>query len=552
MKTSIFPFHALCALLLLAACTGTPEQSQTEDPALSVFLTPDVLCGTVQFEDGCSPSLDSLIRFGLALVHHMTYEDAEYHFDNVIAQDPDCFWGHWGKAMTYIHPLWPDEPSAEQMQQGRVSSQRAVSLATSEKEKLYGEAVAAYYTETNTVPKQERLKSFHEGWKAAHQALAGDIEASLFYGLTKLSTASPGDKTYAVQLEVGALAEGVLKQIPDHPGGYHYAIHAYDIPALAPKAIEVASNYGKIAPEIPHALHMPSHIFTRLGNWDESIHWNDRSAKAALRMPLDGKVSSHYFHALDYMVYAHLQKGEDREVEQILQQVVSLDDPFTENAATLYSLASMPARYALERQRWAEAGKLHPVKAADLQWNNWPAYEAIVHFARGIGAARSGDSQVASDAVSQMDSLLARIADNMSLAYWAQQIRIQKTAVQAWQAFAQDQRADALALMRTAAEMEAATEKHPISPGEILPIAELYGDMLLETGDAAGALVQYEQSLSRTPDRLNGLYGAGRAAEVSGNKELARKHFSRLVEVAGDGNAKLERIQHAKTVVKEM
>lgn len=530
-------------ILLMVSCAEKTDESSVEK---SIYLTPDILCGTVQFTDGCGEQMDTLIRFGIALIHHMTYEDAEYTFDKVIAKDPDCFWGHWGKGMTFIHPLWPDEPTPEKMQIGWALSQRAIALAKNEKEKKYGEALAAYYENPTGRSKPERLATFHAGWKVAHEQQPDDIEATLFYGLTKLSTASPADKTYAIQLEVGALAEKVLETIPDHPGGFHYAIHAYDIPALAPKALRVAENYGKIAPEIPHALHMPSHIFTRLGYWQESIDWNNRSAAAAQKFTVDGKLSMHLFHAFDYVVYAYLQQAEDAKAEAVLNRLDTITMSVLDNPATMYALAAMPARMALERQRWNEAAQLTLMRPDLVAWEKYPAYEAILHFARGIGAARSGKPDIVQDALNRQDSLLAAIGDSKSLAYWAEQIRIQKMAVSAWQAFGQGKQKEALELMRMAAEKEAATEKHPVSPGEILPITELYGDMLLEAKKPAEALVQYQKSLVRNPNRFNTLYGAGHAAELSGDKNAAQKYFSDLLKVAHEENSTRERLSHAQ------
>ena len=253
--------------------------------AQRAYLTPETLCGTVQFSDGCSPKLDTLIAFGIALIHHMTYEDAEYTFDQVIELDKDCFWGYWGKAMTYIHPLWPDVPDSALLEKGYLVSQNALSLAKTKKEKLYGAAVASFFEDGLNKSKPARLEAFKNGWMTAREELPEDIEARMFSVLTMLATVSPYDKSYKVQREAGETAEKVLEIIPDHPAGFHYAIHAYDVPLLSGNAIRVAKNYYKIAPELPHALHMPTHIFTRLGYWDESIELNSRSATAALRLP---------------------------------------------------------------------------------------------------------------------------------------------------------------------------------------------------------------------------------------------------------------------------
>jgi tetratricopeptide (TPR) repeat protein len=453
--------------------------------------------------------------------------------------------------MTYIHPLWPDEPTPEQMQLGWALSQRALAVARNDKEKKYGEALAAYYENPQGRTRPERLASFHAGWRAAHELSDDDIEASLFYGLTKLSIASPGDKTYATQLEVGALAEKVLETIPDHPGGFHYAIHAYDIPSLAPRALTVASNYGKIAPEIPHALHMPSHIYTRLGHWQESIDWNSRSAEAAQKFPVEGKTSMHYFHASDYMVYAYLQQAEDDKAKAIWKSVSAITGPIQENGATMYALAGMPSRIALELQKWDDAAKLTVPHADLVNWDKFPAYEAIIHYARGIGAARSGKAEIVQDALNRQDSLLVAIGDSKSLAYWAEQLRIQRMAVEAWQTFSQGNHEGGLAQMQAAVEREAATEKHPVSPGEILPISELYGDMLLEAKKPGEALKQYENSLVRTPSRFNSLYGAGYAAEMTGDMNAAHKYYGELLKLVRADNSDRKQLVHAREILRE-
>jgi len=265
----------------------------------------------------------------------------------LIKKYPDCFWGYWGKAMTFIHPLWPDAPSEKDMELGYVLSQKALALAKKDKEKLYGAAVAAYYIKSSKI-KSERLADMQSGWHAAHDQFPDDPEAELFNGLFRLSTASPNDKTYAVQKEVGAMAERLMVKYPDHPGAFHYAIHAYDTPALADKAIAVARKYGKIAPEIPHALHMPSHIFTRVGYWQESIDWNARSLKAAER---SGYGDHHNYHSADYMVYAMLQFGEDEQARAIWDHVDKTPAAESITASVAYGIAAMPARLELEVSR---------------------------------------------------------------------------------------------------------------------------------------------------------------------------------------------------------
>jgi tetratricopeptide (TPR) repeat protein len=306
----------------------------------------------------------------------------------------------------------------------------------------------------------------------------------------------------------------------------------------------VARSYGEIAPEIPHALHMPSHIFTRLGLWQESIVMNQRSAAAALEHPAGEKISLHYPHALDYLAYAYLQRAEDAKAKDVLNTVKSIEGTIQAHVATAYTFAAVPARFALERQQWAEAAALEPRAPSTYGWNTFPAMEAITHFARALGAARSGKAPVARQALDTLTALHQQAAETS--AYWAKQIEIQRLAAQAWLTYQEGKPEEALHTMRQAAEMEAATEKHPVTPGEILPARELLADMLLARGIYEEAQTQYLAALERSPNRFNSLYGAGRAAELGGDGDKAALYYRKLVEVTA-ADAKRERLQQAKT-----
>ena len=534
------PFLSLSAFIILFACA---DKKVTINTVPSKYLTPEVMCGTVEFTDGCGAKTDTLIRFGLALIHHMTYEDAAYTFDQVIASDPDCFWGHWGKAMTYIHPLWPDQPTPEQMQSGYVLSQRALTLAKKPNEKLYGEALAAYF-EKSDKGKPQRLVDWEQGWAKAHEGLPDDPEAALLHGLSRLATVSPKDKTFAVQKEVGEMAEGYLLKYPNHPAAYHYAIHAYDVPPLADRALRVARDYGKVAPEIPHALHMPSHIFTRLGLWQESIDWNDRSAKAALRLMAPGD-ASYVFHALDYMAYAHLQFGEDEKALEIWKGVDTLKGPFLPAPATIYAAGAIPARIALENQRWSDAAKLPLPDTSSYAFKKFPQYEALIHFARGIGGARGNNMEAATAAANDLERIHTQFGDAPENKYWKDQVNIQRIAVNAWIAYAKGNKDEALTLMQESASLEEATQKNPVSPGELLPAGELLGDMLSEMGRHEEAVAAYTKSLETRPNRFNSLYGAGKAAEAAGNEEIALDFFTKLSALKGTTPSTRERAKYA-------
>jgi tetratricopeptide (TPR) repeat protein len=515
----------------------------------TVYLTPEVLCGTVQFTDGCSPQLDTLISFGIALIHHMTWENAEYTFDKVIEIDPDCFWGHWGKAMTYIHPVWPDVPSEEEMTRGWVLAQTALNLAGTIKEKLYGTALASYYERGEEKTEYERLTAYKKAWRQASQQRPDDIEARLFHVLTRLATVSPDDKSYTEQRECGAIAEKVLEEIPDHPGGYHYAIHAYDFPPLAIDALRVARGYSKIAPEIPHALHMPTHIFTRLGNWDECIELNLRSAAAAWKFPFKGQISSQYFHAIDYLVYAYLQKSQYNEVNDIAASIGSLDETFQVHSATAYALAALKGRMALEYQQWTDAANLLIEYESKFPWERYPQYEALVYFARGIGGGRSGNSEIAKLSFEKLEALQNVLGDSRASQYWIAQIDVQKTVVKAWQMYAENDMEKAKEIMFLAAELEDATEKNPVTPGELLPVREMLGDLLLEMNLPDEALEQYRLSLETNPNRFNSIYGCGIAAELLGETNTAKEYFTSLIELNGSSDLTRGRLVYASNVV---
>ena len=512
------------------------------------YLTPEIMCGTVQFSDGCSPKLDTLIGFGIALIHHMTYEDAEYTFNKVIELDKDCFWGYWGKAMTYVHPLWPDVPDKNMLNDGFVLSQNALKLAETEKEKLYGAAIAAFFEDGINKTEPERLIAFNDGWQIASKEMPEDIEARMFSVLSMLAVASPYDKSYKVQREAGAICEKVLETFPDNPGATHYAIHAYDVPPLAPQALRVASNYYKIAPEIPHALHMPTHIFTRLGYWQESIDLNLRSAEVAKKIPVNGQISGQYFHALDYAVYAYLQQSEYKKAEDIAAFLDSLSGTFEPSPVTAYSLAAIHGRIALEYQNWKEAADLS-LGHTNFPWNKFPQYEALIYFAKGIGAGRSGNIEIAQQSFQKLEELQNTFENTEANKYWINQIEIQKTAVKAWLLFAQNEKEKSLETMIVAADLEDATEKNPVTPGTLLPARELLGDLYLEMNRPKDALVQYELSLKNSPNRFNTLYGAGISAELIGDLKKAKFYFGELLKINNQSNSNRPQIVYAQNSV---
>ncbi len=376
-----------------------------------------------------------------------------------------------------------------------------------------------------------------------HESYPDDVEAAAFYSLAHMATAAASDKSYAKQKRAGRIAEQVLERVPEHPGGHHYVIHAYDVPLLAEQALEVARNYGKVAPNVPHALHMPTHIFTRLGLWQESIAWNTKSAEADRR--------GFSPHAFDYLVYAHLQAAEDRKAEAIRDRMHRAE-PFPHpHPGVPYAFAAVPARLALERQRWPEAAAIQPRQPSFVIWDRYPFTEAMSHFARALGAARTGDPAQARQSIERLGELRERLAASPQPYDWASQVEIQRLAAQAWLTYAEGDTRRALGLMREAAELESSTEKSPVTPGEVLPARELLGDMLMEQGTPDAALAEYEAVLERSPGRFNSLYGAGRAAALSGNTAKASAYYRQLVENCRQADAARPRLEQARTFLEQ-
>ncbi len=545
-SSSVYSFTTgLMLSVMLTACSDQP----TDDAAPVIDDTYGEQIGSVNFPVSCTEPAASDVLRGVALVHNMTYLGAETWFTNAIDADQQCAMAYWGLAMSYVHPLWPDVPTEAQFAKGLelLTTAQAIDNKTA-REAAYIDALLAYYRDGVNRTEGERLASFEAGWRLVYEGYPEDLEATAFYALALMATARLSDQGVAIRSEAGQIVEDLLIQVPEHPGAHHYIIHAYDTPSFAEQALAVARNYGKVAPDVPHALHMPTHIFTRLGLWSESIEWNIRSAAAALTGLNAEIISSEYLHALDYLVYAYLQIGADKQAAELVEQVLALQGPYGQMSRNVsaYALAAMPARYALERRRWAEAAALQDWVPASFPWaETFAPYEALSWFAIGIGAARNGDSDGAREAALQ----LQRLHDKTQAAgnsYWATQIEIQRLSVNAWLAFADENADQAIEVMQQAADLEASTDKHAVTPGEILPAQELLGDMLLEFDRPAAALTAYRTALLRSPNRFNAIYGAAVAAEGSGNPAQARQYYQALTDMCADAETDRSRLAAAR------
>ncbi len=486
--------------------------------------------GVVDFRTTCKPMAQMKFKHGLGMLHHMMYEQSYDIFLEAAAADPDCAMAYWGIAMTQLNPLWAP-PTEQQFEKGWQAINKAASVGDpSTRERDHIEALLAYYETTRESGYRKGLKAWEHSLEELFRTYPDDTDAGAFYGLSLLATAPPDDNTFSNQRKSGALLEELFKQSPEHPGLFHYIIHAYDNPVLAEKAVDIAHEYDKLAPDVPHALHMPSHIFVRIGSWPENIDWNRRSADAALRQPVGEYTSMHHAHALDYMIYGYLQKGLDEKAAEVLDELLSIDN-YQPHFGAAYGVAAAHARYYLERREWEEAAQLNPRVHNRFPWDDFPQYEAISYWARGLGAARTGNLESAREAVHTLKRLHQQTLDNGE-DYWALLVDVQRITVEAWIAHKMGEGNKALKLMRKAADMEDSVDKHPVTPSEVLPARELLGDMLVLHEKPEEAIQAYEKALEISPNRFNSLYGAGMAAEMAGINEQAEKWFSILLEIA--------------------
>lgn len=543
MKNSIFLF-LVPAFLLSMMFFGCGQKSDKEH---SVDDGHDM--GEVNFEISCNAGAQEKFEHGLAMLHHMMYEESADLFREALKEDPDCAIGYWGIAMTQLRPLW-SPPSEQEFEKGLTAIEKADSIGTSSaKERDYIATLNTFYQTAKEKSFKEGLRAWSQSLEGLHQKYPEDIDAGAFYGLSLLATASPDDTTYSNQRKAGALFEELLEKAPDHPGLFHYTIHAYDNPVLAEKALEMAHDYDKLAPEVPHALHMPSHIFVRLGKWDETIDWNKRSADAALKHQVNGMISFHYVHAVDYLIYAYLQQGRDKKAKQVLDEMLAKDN-YQANFASAYGIAAAQARYPLERKKWDEAVNIQKLYPDNFPWEDFPQYEAITHWARGFGAARTADIQRAQEAVKKLKELHERTLDNEE-DYWAMLVDVQRMTIEAWIAQEEEKNETALQLMRNAAEMEDSVEKHPVTPGDVLPARELLGDMLLLNNKPEEALTAYEATLAISPNRFNSLYGAAKAAEMAGKTDQAGNYYQKLLEIAVISESERSELKEAERFLSE-
>jgi tetratricopeptide (TPR) repeat protein len=500
--------------------------------------------GNVHFETSCTPQAQEKFDRGLAMVHSFFYPDSVQAFTEAAAADPQCAIAYWGIAISHrpnplILPL-----TSTVLKNGWEAVEKGKTIgAKTERERNWLEAIELYYKDYDKVDQTQRGLAYEKAMEALMQKYPDDPEAAIFYALALNETALHSDKTFANQLKAGAILEKVEAKLPDHPGVLHYLIHTYDYPTLAQRGLDAANRYAEVAPAAQHAQHMPSHTYSMLGMWRQSVASNTKSreiarAQAARLWP--GATHPGEPHHLDFMEYALLQLGQEGPAKQVRDDSNAIKKLGFDYFASYTALAAVPARFALERQAWKEAAALEP------RGSQFPQAEAITHFARAMGAARSGNLAAAEHDVENLKVIRASL-EKASQSYWASQVEIQMLAASAWIAQAKGEKETALKLMRAAADLEDDSEKHIAMENRLYPMRELLGDLLLEQQQPELALTEYETSLTSTPNRLRGLYGAAKAASAANQPDKAAAYFRKLAEMTKDADTDRVEISESRS-----
>ena len=494
--------------------------------------------GTVEFDMTCRDKSKADFNLALELLHSFEYDESEKVFAKIIDENPACAMAYWGVAMCNFHALWTP-PIESELIKGSKSIEIAQSLPEkSKKESAYINAIGVFYKDWHKIDHLTRCSSYEKAMEKLHTDYPEDKEAAIFYALALDASAKPTDKTYANQKKAGSILNAIYPAEPNHPGIIHYIIHTYDYPALAKLALPAARKYAQVAPSSAHALHMPSHIFTRLGLWDECIKSNLVSVASAKCYAEQAGIKAHWdeeLHGMDYLVYAYLQKGENSLAKEQLNYLKTFKAVYPVNFKVAYAFAAIPSRICIENKNWAEAENLQ-LYPLNFPWSKYPWQQSIMHFARLLGAAHLQNKKLAASELIKLEQLRDTLEQQKDL-YKAKQVSIQIKAGEAWIHFTAGQTQQALTEMKFAAEMEDSTEKHPVTPGEVLPARELLGDMFFGLGHYKDALLCYETVLQKSPNRFNSLYGAGRSSEKTGNFQKATLYYKQLLAISDATNS---------------
>ncbi|MEO8569522.1 MAG: tetratricopeptide repeat protein [Ginsengibacter sp.] len=549
MKKILFklkPSFSSLVLMILVSCNGKntgPSKELINEINLKrgevISCGPaDNQFGSVDFKITCNENAKKDFNLAIEMLHSFEYDESEKVFAKIIDETPECAMAYWGVAMCNFHPLW-NPPTEAELQKGSKAIEIANSITKkSARESGYINAIAAFYKDWDKTDHHSRCVKFEKAMEKLYITYPEDKEAAIFYALALDGAAVPTDKNYTNQKKAASILNSIYPSEPNHPGIIHYLIHTYDYPGLAILALPAARHYAEVAPSSAHALHMPSHIFTRLGLWDECIASNLKSVSAANCYAESAGIKGHWdeeLHGMDYLVYAYLQKGENNLALQQLKYLQTINEVYPANFKVAYAFAAIPSRYVLENKNWKEAAavQMHPV---NFPWNKFPWQEAIIHFTRLIGSVQIGNMEAANSELTKLNELHDTLEKQKDI-YKSGQVAIQIKTGSAWIQFKSGKKIDGLNLMRLAADMEDSTEKHPVTPGEVLPARELLGDMLMQSRQNEKALQAYEEVLKKSPNRFNSLYGAGLAAEKSGNQQRAVFYFKQLVAIADTANS---------------
>lgn len=529
----------LLVLIVALGCQSNKEASliKQELEAINIRRGEIALCGSNQFGQvefglSCEEKVRADFNLATALLHSFEYAEAEKVFAKVIDGDPNCLMAYWGVAMSNYHPLWAP-PTTEELTKGSKTIKLARTLeAKSTRESQYIEAVGAIFDDWENLDHKTRVDKFVKAAEVIYNTYPEDKEASIFYALALRSAADPADKTFANQMMAGKILDGLFPSEPNHPGVAHYIIHNYDYPELADRALDAARKYASIAANSAHAQHMPSHIFTRLGLWDEAIQSNLNSMDAAKCYTEKLGMKGHWdqeLHGLDYVVYAYLQQSRDNEAKFYVDYLATIDSLLQNTFVNAYTFAASPVRYALERKDWKQAANLE-LRPASFPWDQFQWQKGIHHFGRLLGAVNLNDMKAANAELEQLKQCENKLKESKK-DYEANQTKIQVTASEASILFASGKKKEAIEKMKTAVQMEGATEKHPVTPGEVVPTLELLADMYMKTGDYEKAAETYAANLKIRPGRFHSIYGAATAFRKDGNDAMAKEYFNQLAEL---------------------
>ena len=513
---------------LVAFGPGTPVKAQDDT---------DQKLGKVHFATSCNDTAQRRFDRAMRYQHSFWYAESKEIYEEALKADPECAIAYWGIALALLNNPHGAVPTPN-LPLGLAAIEKGQAVrAKTERERDYIDALSVMYVDYDKIPHQARVQSYLKKMAALAAKYPDDDEAQIFYAITLNVAASPADKTYANQLKGAAILEPIWQRQPQHPGIAHYLIHLYDYPPIADKGIPAALRYSKIAPNAPHAQHMPSHIFTRVGYWKESIAANLASVQAAMA----SKESGDQLHGQDYLVYAYLQLGQDAAARQVIDQVEATQ-PNPDVYAGAFAQAASPARYMVERGDWKGAANL------EVRPSKFPQTMAITYFARALGAARSGDPAAARADVAKLSDIRDSLREAKS-DYWATQADVEAQVANAWVLYADGKYDDALKAMSAAADAEDKTEKSPVTPGSLAPARELYGFMLLDRGMAKEALAAFEATQAKEPNRFNGYAGAAKAAQALGDSAKAKANYEKLLALASGSNSDRPTLAAARSFV---